>query len=60
MGNQHTGNRRNGFAKGLVRSCLLMAGLVFGIVSGYAQERTISGVITDGGGGTCYGCGCCG
>lgn len=50
MGNQHTGNRRNGFAKGLVRSCLLMAGLVFGIVSGYAQERTISGVITDGGG----------
>lgn len=50
MGNQHIGNRKNGFATSLLRSCLLMAGLVLGIVSGYAQERKISGVITDGGG----------
>ncbi len=28
----------------------MIAGLVSGIVSGYAQERKISGVITDGGG----------
>ncbi len=50
MANQHTANRLGGFTRALARACFMIAGLVAGIVSGYAQERKISGVITDGGG----------
>ncbi len=50
MANQHTASRLGGFTRALARACFMIAGLVSGIVSGYAQERKISGVITDGGG----------
>lgn len=50
MGNQQKRNRHDGFISSIERICLIMAVFVFGAVSGYAQERTISGVITDGGG----------
>ncbi len=49
MANQHTASRLGGFTRALARACFMIAGLVSGIVSGYAQEK-ISGVITDGGG----------
>lgn len=50
MANQQLRNHRHGFISSITRVCLLLAVTVSFAVPGYAQERTISGVITDGGG----------